>query len=135
MAPVIGSRSFRIALGEQQSAAVMQLGSHTCFQTALAPHRDPAMPACQDAQPFPWFARIGGKARRPGAGAIRRLPAGEQRGSDQRILDTCLTLRRGALMAAFPVPAWGSAVRGAGVAHWWGSRVSAWPSECGAAVL
>jgi hypothetical protein len=33
-----------IALGERQSAAVMQLRTHTCFETALAAHREPAMP-------------------------------------------------------------------------------------------
>jgi hypothetical protein len=43
-------------------AAVMRLGIHTCFQTALASHREPAMPAYRGVEPLPWFARIARKA-------------------------------------------------------------------------
>lgn len=44
---VIGSGRSRIAQGERQSAAVMELGMHTCFRTALASHHKPAIPAYQ----------------------------------------------------------------------------------------
>ena len=51
-APARLARRSRIALGERQSAASMQLAIHTCFQTVLASHREPALPAYQVAQAF-----------------------------------------------------------------------------------
>jgi hypothetical protein len=59
---VIGSDCSRIALGERQSAAVMQIGIHTCFQTTLASHREPAMPAYQGAQPSSLVRAAGASA-------------------------------------------------------------------------
>jgi hypothetical protein len=71
---VIGSGRSRTTLGERQSAAMLQLGIHTCFQTALASHREPAMPAYQGAQPLPWFARIPRTSRLGLRQVRRRLP-------------------------------------------------------------
>ena len=48
---MIGSARSHIALGERQSAAVMQLGIHTCFETALVPYPEPAMRAEQKGGP------------------------------------------------------------------------------------
>ena len=66
----------------------MQLGIPTCFQTALASHRERAMPAYQGAQPLPWFARRGGRLRSVGpASPVRALvarggePGGRERSS------------------------------------------------------
>jgi hypothetical protein len=75
---VIGSGRSRIALGERQSAAVMRLGIHTCFQTAMASHREPAMPAQQGREPHALLRAEWASADRV-SGAAGRVPPGRAR--------------------------------------------------------
>ena len=67
---VIGSGRSGTALVERQRAAVLHLGTHTCFPTALASHREPAMSAQQGKGP-PALLRADCR----GAGAFSMYPA------------------------------------------------------------
>jgi hypothetical protein len=109
---VVGSERSRIASVEQQSAAVMPVGSHTCFSRAPAPHHERALPATRVSPCSPRETRLARSGGKMPAAARRSseadAPLASWRALPWRSASSALVSRRGSPDGIRPAVArWG----------------------------